>query len=447
MSEEEIDLKELIMLFWKKRTFIAIISIIAVIIGVIYTLFIKTDVYTSTATINYGRIEGYIPQEGESQLLSEIQFNSSIMNTYKNYMNSNEVLGEALKKLDLKDEEGEPVKLADFKEDLGFSAGGARLVVSAKNVDEELAIKIVNQIVDVFIEKSADFYQIKHAYTISYADETTTETESTHVSDVVVAGVVGLVISFSILILKFLFDPKISSKNIIENKLGLSLISSLELVGNKNGEVVETIENSEQFKVLRANIEFSTKNSLKNKTYFITSANEHDGKTFAAVNLAIAFSEIGKKVLVIDTDKKDGNLHKVLGVENEYGLSNYLYDSNKISEGDKKFENNFIQKTKFKNLSAVTIGNVNGKKFEIIQNDKFIKFMDEMKEKFDIIILDGAEMIQYADSRFLSNLCDQTILIASINKTKESELLQAKKEIEKVKGNLLGIVLNYINKI
>lgn len=447
MSEEEIDLKELIMLFWKKRTFIATISIIAVIIGVIYTLFIKTDVYTSTATINYGRIEGYIPQEGESQLLSEIQFNSSIMNTYKNYMTSNEVLGEALKKLDLNDEEGEPVKLAAFKEDLGFSAGGARLVVSAKNVDEELAIKIVNQIVDVFIEKSADFYQIKHAYTISYADETTTETESTHVSDVVIAGVVGLVISFAILILKFLFDPKISSKNIIENKLGLSLISSLELVGNKNGEVVETIENSEQFKVLRANIEFSTKNSLKNKTYFITSANEHDGKTFAAVNLAIAFSEIGKKVLVIDTDKKDGNLHKVLGVENEYGLSNYLYDSNKISEGDKKFENNFIQKTKFKNLSAVTIGNVNGKKFEIIQNDKFIKFMDEMKEKFDIIILDGAEMIQYADSRFLSNLCDQTILIASINKTKESELLQAKKEIEKVKGNLLGIVLNYINKI
>lgn len=447
MSEEEIDLKELIMLFWKKRTFIATISIIAVIIGVIYTLFIKTDVYTSTATINYGRIEGYIPQEGESQLLSEIQFNSSIMNTYKNYMTSNEVLGEALKKLDLNDEEGEPVKLAAFKEDLGFSAGGARLVVSAKNVDEELAIKIVNQIVDVFIEKSTDFYQIKHAYTISYADETTTETESTHVSDVVVAGVVGLVISFAILILKFLFDPKISSKNIIENKLGLSLISSLELVGNKNGEVVETIENSEQFKVLRANIEFSTKNSLKNKTYFITSANEHDGKTFAAVNLAIAFSEIGKKVLVIDTDKKDGNLHKVLGVENEYGLSNYLYDSNKISEGDKKFENNFIQKTKFKNLSAVTIGNVNGKKFEIIQNDKFIKFMDEMKEKFDIIILDGAEMIQYADSRFLSNLCDQTILIASINKTKESELLQAKKEIEKVKGNLLGIVLNYINKI
>ncbi|MBP3597185.1 MAG: polysaccharide biosynthesis tyrosine autokinase [Clostridia bacterium] len=447
MSDEEIDLKELIMLFWKKRTFIAIISVISLIFGVVYTFAIKTEVYTSTATINYGRIEGYIPQEGESQLLSEIQFNSSIMNTYKNYMSSNEILGEALKRLDLKDDMGELIKLGDFRETLTFSAGGARLGITAENPDEEVAIKIVNQIVDVFIEKSADFYQIKHAYTISYADETTTETESTHVSDIIVAGVVGLVISLAILILKFLFDPKISSKSVIENKLGLSLISSLELVGNRNGQVVETIENSEQFKVLRANIEFSTKNSFKNKTYFITSANENDGKTFASVNLAIAFSEIGKKVLVIDTDKKDGNLHKILGVENEYGLSNYLYDANKISEGDRKFENNLIQKTKFKNLSAVTIGNINGKKFEIIQNDKFIKFMDEMKEKFDIIILDGSEMIQYADSRFLSNLCDQTILIASINKTKESELLLAKKEIEKVKGNLLGIVLNYINKI
>lgn len=446
MSEEEIDLKELIMLFWKKRAFIAIISVIALILGVVYTMFIKTEVFTSTATINYGRIEGYIPQEGESQLLSEIQFNSSIINTYKNYMMSNEVLGEALKNLDLR-VDGEPVKLGDFKENLTFSASSATLIVNVENSEEEKAIKIANEIVNVFVKKAADFYQINHAYTISYADETTTENDSTHITDIIVAFVIGLVISMAIIILKFLFDPKISSKNVIENKLSLPLISSLELIKNRNGKVIENIENSEQFKVLRANIEFSTKNSLKNKTYFITSANENDGKTFASVNLAIAFSEIGKKVLVIDTDKKDGNIHNVLGIENQYGLSNYLYDANKISEGDKKTENNLIQKTKFKNLSAVTIGNINGKKFEIIQNDKFIKFMDEMKENFDIIILDGSEMIQYADSRFLSNLCDQTILIASINKTKESELLLAKKEIEKVKGNLLGIVLNYINKI
>lgn len=446
MSEEEIDLKELIMLFWRKRAFIAIISVIALILGIVYTLFLKTETFISTATINYGRVEGYIPQEGESQLLSEIQFNSSIINTYKNYMMSNEVLTEALKNLNLTTD-GENVKLGDFKESLTVTASSATLIVNVENSNEENAIKIANEIVNVFVKKAADFYQINHAYTISYADKTTTETDASHITSVIIAFVIGLVVSMAIIIIKYLFDPKISSKSVIENKLGLSLISSLEIIGNKSGKVIENIENSEQFKVLRANIEFSTKNTLKNKTYFITSANENDGKTFVSVNLAIAFSEIGKKVLVIDTDKKDGNIYKVLGIENEYGLSNYLYDSNKISEGDKKFENNFIQKTKFKNLSAVTIGNVSGKKFEIIQNDKFIKFMDEMKEKFDIIILDGAEMIQYADSRFLSNLCDQTILIASINKTKESELLLAKKEIEKVKGNLLGIVLNYINKI
>lgn len=441
MSDEEIDLKELIMLFWRKKFFIAVVSIIAIFIGAIYTFFIRTEMFTSTAIINYARVEGYIPQEGESQLLSEIQFNSSIMNTYKNYMTSNEVLEQVIDNLKL------DLTIGKLKENLEIEADSATLVVTVTYKDEETTIKLVNEIVNVFAEKAKAFYQIQHDYRISEADESTTESNSSNIINIIIAFVLGLVISLATIVIKYMFDPKINTQSNIENKLNLPLISSLNLIKNKNGEVIENIENSEQFKVLRANIEFSTKNSLKNKTYFITSANQHDGKTFVSVNLAIAYSEIGKNVLVIDTDKKDGNLHKVLGLENEYGLSNYLVDSNKISEKDKKTENNLIQKTKFKKLSAITIGDIKGKKFDIIQNDKFIKFIDDMKEKFDIIILDGAEMVQYADSRFLSNLCDQTILIASINKTKESELLDAKKEIEKVKGNLLGIVLNYINKI
>ncbi len=436
MSEEEIDLKELIMLFWKKRVFIFIISIIAIIIGGIYTFFVKSEAFTSKAFIVFGRIENYEPKEGESQLLSEIQFNSSIINTYKNFMTSNEVLQQVIDNLNLN------ITLGELKENLEITTDSAILRVNVTDFDLNKSIKIANEIVNVFVEKSRDFYQIQHAYTISEADESTTESNANHIVDIIVSFILGFGISVAIVFVKYLFDPKINNQSTIENKLNLPLISSLKLIKNKNGEI---IEDSEQFNVLRANIEFSTKQSIKNKSYFITSANRNDGKTFVAVNLAIAFSQIGKKVLVIDTDKKDGDLHKVLGIENEYGLSNYLVDSNKISEKDKKTENYLIQETKFENLCAISIGNIRGKKFEIIQNDKFIKFMNDMKEKFDIIILDGAEMVQYADSRFLSNICDQTLLIVSVNKTKESELILAKKEIEKVKGNFLGVILNYIN--
>lgn len=436
MIEEEIDLKELIMLFWKKRVFIIIISIIAIIIGVIYTFFIKSEEFTSQAFIVFGRIENYEPKEGESQLLSEIQFNSSIISTYKNFMTSNEVLQQVIDNLSLN------MTLGELKEKIEITTDSAILFVDVTDSDFNQTIKIVNEIVNVFVEKARDFYQIKHAYTISEADESTTESNTNNIINIMISFILGFGISVTIVFVKYLFDPKINNQSTIENKLNLPLISSLKLIKNKNGEI---IEDSEQFKVLRANIEFSTKQSIKNKSYFITSANRNDGKTFVAVNLAIAFSKVGKKVLVVDTDKKDGNLHKVFGIENEYGLSNYLVDANKISEKDKKTENYLIQETKFKNLCAVSIGDIRDKKFEIIQNDKFIKFINDMKEKFDIIILDGAEMVQYADSRFLSNICDQTLLVASANKTKESELLLAQKEIEKVKGNFLGVILNYID--
>lgn len=441
MSDEEIDLKDIIMLFWKKKIFIFIVVCISIILGCIFTFLIKKQTYTSEALIMFGRVENYEPQEGESQLLSEIQFNSSIINNYKNFIISNEVLEQVISNLEL------DITIGELKENLKVESDGASIQLDFSFEDSELSIKIVNEILKVFVDKSREFYQIKHTYTISNADESTTESDSSHIMDVCLCVIIGVVISCGGVLVEYLFNPRINNENDIENKLELKLISSLNLISDQKGQVIESIENSEQFKVLRANIEFSTKKTNKNKTYFITSSNQNDGKTFVAVNLAIAFSEIGKKVLVIDTDKKDGSLDKVLQIKNEYGLSNYLVDSNKISETNKGTENYLIQDTKFENLSAVTIGTIKGKKFEIIQNNKFIKFIEEMKENFDIIILDGAEMIQYADSRFLSNISDQTILIASMNKTKEKDLLNAKKEIEKVDGNLLGIVLNYIKRV
>lgn len=441
MSEEEIDLKEVFSLFLKKKVFIASVTLVFIIIGCIFSFFIKSQKYTAYSYITFGRIEGYIPQEGESQLLSEIQFNSSILGNYRNFMLSNEVLNTVIKNLQLED-----VKLGEFKDQIELETSSATIEITAVAETEELAENIANEILHVFVEKSKDFYKIEHTYTISDADESTTKSSTNHVLDLICFTIVGMIVSMGYILVKYLFNPVIVSEKDIEEKLKLPYIASIETKKAKKGKIIENLELSEQFDVLRANLEFSTQNIENKKTIFVTSINKGEGKSFVSANLASAFAKIGKKVLIIDTDKKEGILDKIFEVENKYGLSNYLVDSNKISEKDKKTENKFIQSTKTENLDVVTIGTTKGKKLNIIQNEKFVKFLDEMKEKYDIVVLDGSEILQYADSRFLTNISDGTILVVEKNKTNESDLLKATKEIEKVNGKLLGVVINEIKK-
>ena len=441
MSEEEIDLKELFSLFLKKKVFIASVTFVFIIIGCVFTLFIKPQNYTAHSYITFGRIEGYVPQEGESQLLSEIQFNSSILGNYKNFMLSNEVLNQVIENLQL-----ENVKLGEFKDKIELETSSATIEITATAETEELAEGIANELLKVFTEKSKDFYRIEHSYTISNADESTTVSSANHVLDLICFAIVGVIVAMGSIFIKYLFNPLIVSEKDIEEKLKLPYIASIETKKEKKGKIVEALDFTEQFDVLRANLEFSTQSIESKKTIFVTSIKKGEGKSFVSANLASAFSKIGKKVLIIDTDKKDGVLNKIFDIENNYGLSNYLVDSNKISEKDKKTENKFIQSTKIENLDVVTIGTTKGKKLNIIQNEKFVKFLDEMKEKYDVIILDGAEILQYADSRFLTNIADGTILVVQKNKTKESDLIKATKEIQKVNGKLLGVVMNEIKK-
>lgn len=436
MSEEEIDLKEIFGVFWKNKVFITSVTLVFIIIGFIFSIFVKTPIYTAHSYITFGRIEGYVPREGESQLLSEIQFNTNILGNYINFMLSNDVLNQVMKNLKLED-----AKLGDFKEQIELEVSSATIEITATADSEELAENIANELLNVFTEKSKEFYRIEHSYTISNADDSTTESSANHVMDIISFAIIGIALSMGTVLAKYLLNPQVVSEKNIEEKLKLPYIASIE---NKKDKKIKYIDNSEQFDVLRANLEFSINNLENQKTIFITSINNGEGKSFVSINLASAFAKIGKKVLIIDTDKNGGILDKVFEVENNYGLFNYLVDSNTLSGKDNKIEKQFIKSTKTENLDVITLGKINDKQLNIMLNETFIKFFNEIKERYDVIILDGAEILQYADSRFLTNISDGTILVAQKNKTKQSDLVKAAKEIQKVNGKLLGVVLNEI---
>ncbi|MCX8074599.1 MAG: CpsD/CapB family tyrosine-protein kinase [Clostridia bacterium] len=224
---------------------------------------------------------------------------------------------------------------------------------------------------------------------------------------------------------------------------------------------------SEKLRTLRTNILFSSVDE-EIKTILVTSPTPGDGKSWISANLATAFAQTGNKVLLIDSDMRKGRQHKIFGMDNSFGFSNYLLEYGKrkiqpqiqeqpVEQNDNQSnENEFdsdidqeVKKTvsKFRetdipNLYVMTAGSVPPNPSELLGSKKMLKFMESIKKKFSVIIFDGPPVNVVTDSLILTRLVDTTVLVAAIKNTQIKHLDTAKKSIENVGGKIAGVVVN-----
>lgn len=208
-----------------------------------------------------------------------------------------------------------------------------------------------------------------------------------------------------------------------------------EVIVHKNPKSVV----SEIFRTLRTNIQFMTSNK-KMKTILITSTLPEEGKSYIAVNLAVTFAQTGKKVLLLDADMRKGRQYSILGLSSKPGLSNYLSGV----EGDEDLTK-YIQVTEIDNLYFIPAGNVPPNPSELLITDQMTNLLKELKENFDIIVVDGTPCGLVTDAVILSRIMDTTVLVAENNKTKKDNLKETIKKIKNVGGNIAGIVINKVN--
>ena len=191
---------------------------------------------------------------------------------------------------------------------------------------------------------------------------------------------------------------------------------------------------SEAIRTLRTNIQFAGVDK-KIHTLLLTSAESGDGKSFVASNLAISFANIDTKVLIIDCDTRLGRVHEIFGLNNRKGLSDLLLED--IDQYDR-----YIQKTDVPNLSILTMGTIPPNPSELLDSKKNKDLIAKLKKEYDLIIFDSPPVNGLPDALILTVLCDATILVASFKKTKLDSLREAKKSLENVNGNVIGVVLN-----
>lgn len=199
---------------------------------------------------------------------------------------------------------------------------------------------------------------------------------------------------------------------------------------------------SEIFRTLRTNIEYlSIKNNLK--TLMVTSTTYGEGKTWISANLAISFAQSGKKVIIVDADLRKGRQFDLFGIRPEPGISNLLskIDENNLISTDIKFTD-YIQKTDIKNLEVLVAGNMSQIPSELLISEKISLLLEQLKLRYDLIIVDSTPCDFVADAITFSRLVDATLVVTAQKETKKENLVKTVKSIKNAGGNICGVVVN-----
>lgn len=190
---------------------------------------------------------------------------------------------------------------------------------------------------------------------------------------------------------------------------------------------------AEQYRTIRTNIEFMAVDQ-EIQAILVTSATQSEGKSTTSSNLAVAYAQQGKKVLIIDTDMRRPTVHYTFKVANGLGLSSLL---TRQAEKDKA-----ILPTKIENLSILTAGPIPPNPAELLSSRAMEHLVSQLREEFEIIIFDAPPLLQVADSRITSKLTDGVVLVVGCTTSDRHRVLKAKEQLEMAEAKILGVVLN-----
>lgn len=159
------------------------------------------------------------------------------------------------------------------------------------------------------------------------------------------------------------------------------------------------------------------------------------GKSFISSNLAETFSQLNKKVLIIDGDMRRGELHKIFTISQSNGLGDYL------TEIDATLTS-FIHPTSFEFIDFMPRGKHPNNPASLLSTDKFSNMLVQLVAIYDYIIIDTPPVLAVSDAIIIAQYADKVLMVTRYNHSVEGQLSYAVKQMNKANVTVDGIVLN-----
>ena len=276
----------------------------------------------------------------------------------------------------------------------------------------------------------------------------------------------GLIGSIGLALLLDYFDRTLRTADDVEHQLRLPYLGMIPFYvgeqqnGNKNGDrAVVKLEQSETaldqkhgryllgifdssslaseaIKTIRTSILLGFPGAPP-RSILVTSSRAGEGKTFLASNLAVSLTQMDKRVIIIDADMRNPNVHKAWNLPNNVGLSIYLTHNIPISD--------VIKKTPISELVLMTSGPKTPRPAELLASAKFKDLLTQLENDFDFVIVDSPPVLPVADSVILASRVESVLMVVRGGATPRDVVKMAKKKLHTSNGVIAGAVLNGID--
>lgn len=207
---------------------------------------------------------------------------------------------------------------------------------------------------------------------------------------------------------------------------------------------------AESFRALRTNLSFiSLEKDIK--TLVFTSSSPHEGKTTSVVNLAITMAQAGNKTLLVEGDLRRPVISRMFGIDQTPGLADVILGNYKWRDAIRtitdimmgKMSMDDIMKTPgIDNLHIMTSGTIPPNPAELVSSKGISEFIENVRSEYDIVLIDGPPVLAATDAAILGSRTDGVILVYQVGRISRGTLKRAKAQLDNVKANVTGVVLN-----
>lgn len=190
---------------------------------------------------------------------------------------------------------------------------------------------------------------------------------------------------------------------------------------------------AEAYRTLRTNIQFSSLDRPV-QTLLITSTAPDEGRSITSANLAITIAQAEQRVILVDCDLRRPELHTLFGVANERGLTSMILDQ---SDGPLP-----LHSTAVPGLSLITSGPLPPRPADLLGSRRMENLIARLRQEADMLIFDTPPVIVVTDAAVLAPRMDGVLLVLKAGHTRRDRAREARRLLEKVKANIVGVVLN-----
>ena len=172
----------------------------------------------------------------------------------------------------------------------------------------------------------------------------------------------------------------------------------------------------------------------RNKSLAIVSSNAGEGVSYLTANLAIMFSQLGERTLLIDANMRDPRQQKMFNLKENHGLSDIIAERAGL-EAIKKVEF-------FEDLSVLGAGTIPPNPQELLNRVRFSHFMSYARSKYDIVLVDASPAKLSADAQVTAAHCSGALLVSRLNHTCLSDIAEVRNQIAVTGAHVVGAVIN-----